>query len=201
MSLAEQLKRLRLAKGHTTARGFASALGISENRYSRYERGEAVPKLDLVWSICAELGITPNELYGWESHGATEGYARHHSAQTTPGLAKSGASEELSPVAGDRAASSTAVDLAAWQLAAALAEGAGHAVGTGSRADADGKLRAMRATAELFLQLKRSPFETLARCLQTLDLDMRPAQAEGKIAGEVQAYLAALDRSASKTEH
>ena len=64
-SLAEQLKKLRQAKGHATARGFAKALGISENRYSRYERGEAVPKLDLVWAICNELEITPDKLYGW----------------------------------------------------------------------------------------------------------------------------------------
>lgn len=212
-TLAEQLKKFRLAKGHATARGFAAALGISENRYSRYERGEAVPKLDLVWAICIELGITPNELYGWDVQCAPQHIGNRGMSHAAPGLAEDDAHDDLSPSqvegrahreGGGRAASSSAVDLAAWQLAAALVGAARGDVNPGAgggprAAPADSNLRAMRATADLFLQLKRSPLEALARLLQKLSLEPRPPETEARIAGEVRAFLAALGANRQPT--
>jgi len=59
---ATRLKRLRLQRGYERARAFARALGIEENRYTRYERAEVEPSLMLLHQICATLNVTPNEL-------------------------------------------------------------------------------------------------------------------------------------------
>jgi len=61
---AERLRTLRVPLGYRTARSFAKALGIDENRYTRYERAEVEPDLGLIRRICALLSVTPNELLG-----------------------------------------------------------------------------------------------------------------------------------------
>ena len=52
--------------GYARARSFAKALGIEENRYTRYERGETEPDVTLIQKICQTLRITPDELFGYE---------------------------------------------------------------------------------------------------------------------------------------
>ena len=59
---ARRLKALRIPRGFATARSFAQALNIDENRYTRYERAEVEPDLGLISRICSLLGVTPNEL-------------------------------------------------------------------------------------------------------------------------------------------
>ena len=190
-TLAEQLKRLRQAKGHPTARGFAKTLGISENRYSRYERGEAVPKLDLVWSICSTLGITPNELYGWESPSIhpTPAVTRPPGlpAQTLPAssMPAPGMADEPVTFLHQPPSQSATTAKVAWRLASALAEAAEPAGGS--------KMRTIRATAEFYSKLTADPFETIATCLQALNLDTSKPAIEARLADEVEAFLAALD--------
>jgi transcriptional regulator with XRE-family HTH domain len=62
---AAQLRRLRVQKGFSTAREFARAIGIEENRYTRYERAEVEPSLTLIHKMCETLGVAPNELLGF----------------------------------------------------------------------------------------------------------------------------------------
>jgi transcriptional regulator with XRE-family HTH domain len=64
---ASQLRRLRVQKGFTTARQFAGAIGIDENRYTRYERAEVEPSLTVLLKICETLGATPNDLLNFGS--------------------------------------------------------------------------------------------------------------------------------------
>jgi transcriptional regulator with XRE-family HTH domain len=59
---ASQLRRLRVEKGFATARQFARAIGIDENRYTRYERAEVEPSLTLIHKMCETLRVSPNEL-------------------------------------------------------------------------------------------------------------------------------------------
>jgi transcriptional regulator with XRE-family HTH domain len=63
---AKNLRRLRIEKGFRTAREFSAALGIDENRYTRYERGEVEPNLALFLKICDALHVSPNELLAVE---------------------------------------------------------------------------------------------------------------------------------------
>lgn len=59
---AQRLRAIRIPRGFKTARSFAQALEIDENRYTRYERAEVEPDLRLLMRICALLGATPNDL-------------------------------------------------------------------------------------------------------------------------------------------
>lgn len=57
-----RLKVHRAAAGYPTARAFARALGIEENRYTRYERGEVEPDLTMLERICERLGVGVGDL-------------------------------------------------------------------------------------------------------------------------------------------
>ena len=63
-AFASRLRERRVQSGYARARNFAKALGIEENRYTRYERGE--PDVTLIQKICEALRITPDELFGYE---------------------------------------------------------------------------------------------------------------------------------------
>lgn len=196
-TLGEQLRKLRVAKGHATARSFAKVLGISENRYSRYERGEAVPKLGLAQAICAELGITPNELYGCVAAGRNG--TQHDAAgprapigfaeEAQHDLVMSGSSPSSLHV------SAYAADIAAWRLAMALSS-AMHRAGSAKAAGAE--LFVIRTTADIYLRLRQDPFTVLAQSLQSLHPGDIPAETEHSLAGEVQAFLAAIEPAPSR---
>ena len=66
---ARRLRALRAQRGYERARHFAKALGIEENRYTRYERAEVEPNLTLIFEICQKLAVTPNELMGYAEVG------------------------------------------------------------------------------------------------------------------------------------
>jgi transcriptional regulator with XRE-family HTH domain len=66
-----RLKSLRLSAGFRTARAFAEALALDENRYTRYERGEVEPNLATICRICSVLAIQPNDLFCF-AHEAAE---------------------------------------------------------------------------------------------------------------------------------
>ena len=63
-AFAKRLREQRVQRGFARARSFAHALGIDENRYTRYERAEAEPDLTLIHKICETLRVTPDELFG-----------------------------------------------------------------------------------------------------------------------------------------
>lgn len=64
-AFGERLRDLRLQRGFGSARQFAAKLGLEENRYTRYERGEVEPSLNTLISICINLQIDPNDLFGY----------------------------------------------------------------------------------------------------------------------------------------
>lgn len=66
-SFSLRLKQLRVGKGFKYARHFASVLGIHENTYTRYERGEVEPNIQTILSICTALGTDPSHLLGFDN--------------------------------------------------------------------------------------------------------------------------------------
>ena len=62
LQFAKRLKQLRTEKGFARARTFAKALGIEENRYTRYERAEVEPSFTLFHRMCQALQVSPNDL-------------------------------------------------------------------------------------------------------------------------------------------
>lgn len=62
-----RLIHARLAAGYTRQIAFARALGYGDVCTVRHwERGDSEPSLYNFVRICRTLGITPNELLGWE---------------------------------------------------------------------------------------------------------------------------------------
>ena len=83
-AFAKRLREQRVQGGYARARSFAQALGIDENRYTRYERAEAEPDLTLIHKICGTLRVTPDELFGFAEdtkRAFLEGRARDHGAR------------------------------------------------------------------------------------------------------------------------
>lgn len=189
--LGEQLRRLRLAKGYRTVRAFAKSLGISENRYGRYERGEAVPKPAMLSKICRGLGITPNELYAWQPGQEPSTPARGRALDLlgfgeSDGHGGAGNVYTTEPSTG----ANTTGERAMWRFASALVEAGRHS----SQDDMGAKqLDRLRAAAVIFLELKSSPLETMARALQAPELQALPPELDARLATEVQAFLASLD--------
>jgi transcriptional regulator with XRE-family HTH domain len=65
---ARRLRRLRIKNGFEHARTLALKLGIEENRYTRYERGEVEPNIATIHAICRALHAEPNTLFGYSSN-------------------------------------------------------------------------------------------------------------------------------------
>jgi transcriptional regulator with XRE-family HTH domain len=112
---AQRLKAMRVPRGYTTARSFATALGIDENRYTRYERAEVEPDLSLLMRMCELLFVKPNDLLDQAPNPADR-----------PGFAEAGlrppSVTTISEVS-DRSSPHTSVlkNARAWALAEAVA--------------------------------------------------------------------------------
>src|SRR5262245_66083095 len=106
---AKRLKSMRVQSGFERARYFAKALGIEENRYTRYERAEVEPSLTLIHKICELLRVSPNELLGFAGAGGD--------GRTPGGFAEpeSDYGHRESPSEADRHA-----ELLAWRLASEI---------------------------------------------------------------------------------
>ncbi len=56
-AFATRLKQLRVLRGYRTARAFAQALEIDENRYTRWERGEVEPSVAMLGKMADVLNV------------------------------------------------------------------------------------------------------------------------------------------------
>jgi|KBSSwiStaDraftv2_1062776.scaffolds.fasta_scaffold860381_1 transcriptional regulator with XRE-family HTH domain len=63
------LQEARERAGYGSASEFAKKLGLEPNIYRYYERG-GEPSFDTLGRICAELGCTPNDLFGVDQQAA-----------------------------------------------------------------------------------------------------------------------------------
>ena len=62
-AFSKRLKAAREAAGYATAKEFAQALNVEENRYRHWERGSAQPDYTMMCRICRLLSIEPNDLF------------------------------------------------------------------------------------------------------------------------------------------
>lgn len=158
---AKRLKTMRVQRGFDRARYFAKSLGIEENRYTRYERGEVEPSLSLLQKMCETLRVTPNELLGY-------GDLRLEGACITPPAMSDAASQQgpqgskAYPVSTSRFEGPSMGSLA-WRLAREAIAMRGQ---SGAREPAsEDALARFRETAALFQRLRSAPFDTVAEIL------------------------------------
>src|SRR5262245_15153288 len=182
---AKRLKAMRVHGGFERARYFAKALGIEENRYTRYERAEVEPSLTLIHKMCEPLRVSPNELLGFPD-------LRHHGAPVLS-LAEVSAPDgprghrQLGRQGTDR------VSLLAWGLAAeAVAIRHGRSVKSKPVGD---PLAALRETSALFSSLQAEPFETLAAILGDAALKDIGAEHKTRLAELIQAYTESISHA------
>lgn len=72
-SVNKNIKNFRKFK-NITQQQLADACQKSKNVVSNWERGDNSPDIDCVEIICKVLGVTPNQLFGWEPYPAYENY-------------------------------------------------------------------------------------------------------------------------------
>jgi transcriptional regulator with XRE-family HTH domain len=128
-----RLRELRLEAGFKTARSFARALNLEENRYTRYERGEVEPNLLNIGKMCRLLGVDANRLLG---------LADNSDAQTGP-VAIAARVSSGAPGAGRSAE--------AWRLASVIASLTSS--DQSRSAEQNDPLVQLRSTAEIYRRL------------------------------------------------
>lgn len=152
-----RLRELRVPRGYRTARSFARALGIDENRYTRYERAEVEPDLDMIRRICQFLAVTPNELLGTPSPSlGSDGSAAAADAATSASRGSTPQPPQESRV--------RSISTASWQLAeTVIAVRACHAGSANGTPPAPARrLEALSLTGTVYKDLMQQPFETIA---------------------------------------
>jgi len=175
---ARRLRALRAQRGFERARHFAKALGIEENRYTRYERAEVEPNLSLIFEICQKLAVTPNELLGF---GEVADAGRPAVLDAAP------------PLRGDgRPAGEAGPDLRAlaWQLATEAAHVKAEL--RGSPKTAADPLRLVRDTGRLYSRLEQDPFGTVAEIVDDPALQDGDGERKVKLAALIEAYTAGM---------
>jgi transcriptional regulator with XRE-family HTH domain len=176
LDFARRLRELRVPKGFRTARSLAKALGIDENRYTRYERAEVEPDLALIRRICTVLGASPTELLGSDDEMSFESFGadrlENGSGRMTPERSHDGSA----------APRTIAVEAAAWKLACAVAEA--RITGRSDSSDDSGPANLLLTTASpIYQRLRQSPFETIAELASDHELaDVTPAAAANVLA-------------------
>ncbi len=151
---AQRLRAIRIPRGYKTARSFAQALQIDENRYTRYERAEVEPDLDLLMRICDLLGATPNDLL-CDTIGL-----RQTAIEPSPGFGERHV-EPFEPARRTPAPASSGLDDArkavVWELAELIAEIRSGA-GSGGQLEA---LEKLRLAGPIFARIESDPFRYL----------------------------------------
>jgi len=177
---ARRLKVLRISRGFKTARSLARALGIDENRYTRYERAEVEPDLELIRHICETLHVTPNELLS--------GAAAGSSSTASPGFA------EIPPPPSDAEVKTIRRRALAWQLAHQLTTVAMQAE-TDKAAAGEDASRALLLTSKVYNEIEANPFAFFTRLSGDPALTEMDRQQEGRITALINDLIAAVTAS------
>jgi transcriptional regulator with XRE-family HTH domain len=188
-AFANRLRELRIPRGFKTARMLANALGIDENRYTRYERAEVEPDLTMLMRICSALEILPNDLFGVASP----------SQQAMPGFGESSRNVESGATGrmGGPAEQSGATDrrqALAWQLARELAQIEARL--EPPRRGGGGALQTVQRTSRLFNEIESNPFAFVARRVESAPVTTLDAKAQARIVGLMESLIESVNKSA-----
>ncbi|MEM7750556.1 MAG: helix-turn-helix transcriptional regulator [Pseudomonadota bacterium] len=182
--LSKRLKSLRQARGFKTARSFASQLDIHENRYTRYERAEVEPDLELLVKFCSVLRITPNDLLSEAIEFASPpGNALTEAAgfrEAGQGSFASSAGNQASNQADNRFAAEV------MALSTLLAEIELDYQNNGSASPAD----TLRRSGELYEKIMASPFSVLPSIGAQIPIHSADLEKQAQVAAQIKAILA-----------
>ena len=185
-AFARRLRELRIPRGFRTARKLANALGIDENRYTRYERAEVEPDLTMLVRICDKLEVSPNDLFG-----ITGG------SPPAPmlGLAESTQNADFGP-GGSSTGQGRAADkrqALAWQLARELAQ---IEAGLEPSRRGGSAFQAVQRTSRLYNEIESNPFAFVAKRVETPPLTTLEPKAQARIVALMENLIEAVNQSA-----
>ncbi len=155
LEFARRLRELRAARGFRTARSLARTLDIDENRYTRYERAEVEPDLELLMRICSVLNATPNDLLGADKLLPPAGSDAAHGHLAETGAAITVAADT------DRQLQSIG-----WELCALVAELRQPHEPRATAAHAAPPLAYLQTVTGLQQQLERQPFNFIGQIVR-----------------------------------
>jgi transcriptional regulator with XRE-family HTH domain len=170
---AKRLKALRIPRGYTTARSFAQALEIDENRYTRYERAEVEPDLSLLVKICALLGISPNELLS----------DRHAHPSPAVGFAETPPEPQARGAGDQQSGNPSPLNVLMWRLAEEVAT----LDATGTSTTLDNVAR----TSTVYCEISAEPFAYAARLLSGPLVAGHSAEKIARLGGLMEQVIAA----------
>ena len=183
-----RLRPARLSAGFATARQFAQALGLAENRYTRYERGETEPALGTIARICRILTVTPDDLLGFSHARATRLQSSGFAEQPVP-PPRSPDDDDARLIAGRQR-------LLCWHLARACTPDFGpHHAGphdTDMAVEPRTDILRLRKTCELFRRIERDPLGFIAATVESTAVDELPAERQLSLARAVEELCAIL---------
>lgn len=186
---AGRLRRLRQERGFAAARHFAQALGIPENRYTRYERGDSEPDLEDLYLFFEHLPASPNELFGVEGGKPTlkqpPGFASGPQEPLT--LTPDAPHGSISPL--DEQPRRSDADAAAWTLATTVIR---HKRPDKTATHDHLTLAELRETGMLFKVLCNDPYETVTRLVTTPDIERMTDAAVRDIEQAIAQYMRSL---------
>jgi len=193
-AFARRLRELRIPRGFKTARRLAIALGIDENRYTRYERAEVEPDLSMLMRICDTLEISPNELFGASGNSQPApmgGFGESSKNGEFVGGAENAPGRPGGKVAKQNAEADKRQALA-WQLARELA-----LVESGSEPSRRGNaIQTVQRTSRLFKEIEADPFEFVTKRVETPPLTTLEPKAQARIVALMEGLIEAVNRSA-----
>lgn len=170
---ASRLRELRESKGFSAARHFANALGISENRYTRYERGKSEPSLELIYKICATLQISADELFGIDPSAPGPGMS---SGDQAPFVAISRGAGGIAEAALARES-----DAAAWDLACKIAR---------LKVPKLPPMAELSEAGRLFTAFRQDAYETVARVVVDPAIEKVPDAIAAELKASIDRLLA-----------
>jgi transcriptional regulator with XRE-family HTH domain len=190
---ARRLKELRIPRGFPTARSLSRALGIDENRYTRYERAEVEPDLSLLLKICGLLRASPNDLLltpsGYdEAPSSYQSEPARATLKPIAGKSSSGAAANLTTQTGGQASDPQRRRAIAWQLATETTDAADAADGSAP----SGAMARMQRISHLFNEIDADPFVAIGRLSDDHRLKSAAAADVAKIAARVEELIAAI---------
>lgn len=189
-AFARRLRELRIPRGFRTARKLAQALGIDENRYTRYERAEVEPDLTMLMRICSTLEISPNDLFGIAESRAPVLSGFGESSRNEDAAAAGNRSRTASPKA---ARTADRRDALAWQLARELAQIETEA--EPSRRNGGTMLQTVQRTSRLFKEIESDPFAFVARRVETPPLTTLEPKEQARIVALMERLIEVVNRS------
>ncbi len=170
---ARRLRALRLARGFDKAKAFATAIGVQQNTYTRYERGEAEPNIETLQRIWIALDQPACSLFG-DVPIAPAGFAETAPLPMAP-----------TPPAAVANAAIARRDALAWKLAEIGAD-----LATARTLPRPTRLDRLRRVAVRFESLKSDPFAAASHLIAEAERASLGAGAQQSLAAAADAFLA-----------